>query len=235
MRAELADTKSTVAALSDRITLLTARNNAPASTVAAMSPNSPLATLPVVRLEKKREKAGSADNGAIDDGSPPILIKVGPNDTAEKLSVDHEVLAKPDPVLSAKGVRATEKREKADYDVALATLREQVKPDEARKLFVAFTARYPKSDLADNVAYWMSECSFAEGQWARAIDEMSKLMTDRPQSSKVPDALLRTAEAWLKLGKAREAEEVLRRLIKNYPNSAARPAADQRLTELGAT
>lgn len=253
LRVELAATKSDVQRLEGQVTLLSVGDRRGATAPVAAVPTAQAAqaagpasagagrpSLPVVRLERPATATSGGrtrdpDGGAVDDGSPPILIRVGPSDVGEKLTVDREVLEKPDPVLSSKGARATEKREKVDYEAALSTLREKAQPAEARALFVAFQARYPRSGYADNVAYWLAECSAAEGQWARAIEELSKLVSERPAASKAPDALLLTAEAWLKLGKSKEAEDVLRRLIKSHPNSAARAAADKRLAELGAT
>lgn len=252
LRAELATTKSDVQRLEGQVTLLSAGERRGPPTPVAVAPAAPTTSavppsagagrpsLPVVRLERPATTTAGGrtrdpDGGAVDDGSPPILIRVGPTDAGEKLAVDRDVLDKPDPVLSSKGARATEKREKTDYEVALSTLREKAQPAEARALFQAFQARYPRSGYADNVAYWLAECSAAEGQWARAIEELSKLVSERPSAAKAPDALLLTAEAWLKLGKSKDAEDVLRRLIKSHPNSAARAAADKRLAELGAT
>ena len=63
--------------------------------------------LPVVRLRSKADPSAvqpveSWENpGAQDDGSPPIVIKLGPK-KAPKLKVDHDVLKRPDPVLSKK-------------------------------------------------------------------------------------------------------------------------------------
>lgn len=236
IRADLAETKQTVGQLSDRVTLLSARDARPGN---ALPPSAPpqLAALPVVRLEKKKAaKPAGGDTGALDDGSPPILIQV--DGGGETLNVDHAVLAKPDPVLAAKPKATTEKadkREKVEYEAALAALREKAQPAEARRLFTAFVERYPSSELRDNVAYWLAECSYAEGQWVKAIEAFTAHVADRPQSAKVPDALLRTAEAWLKLQRPKEAGDVLRRLIKDYPSSAVRATADQRLAELGAT
>lgn len=255
LRGELAEANTAIQTLEGKVTLLAASSGAGARSPTASAPEPELAapvagrpSLPVVRLEgsgteprpvaagkPKKGRSRDPDSGALDDGSPPILIKVGPSDTGEKLTVDKDVLDKPDPVLGTKGVKATEKREKADYDAALAALRAEAKPAHARTLFLAFQARYPRSELNDNAAYWLGECSFAEGQYARSIEELAKLVSERPSAPKVPDALLLTAEAWLKLGKSREAEDVLRRLIKTHPNSAARAAADKRLAEIGAT
>ncbi len=255
LRSELAATKDLVTTLEGRVTLLAAGGGdrrAPAEPDRRAAPEPAPAggrpSLPVVKLEPSasqgppaggrpasRSKSRDPDSGAQDDGSPPILIKVGPSDVGEKLTVDKDVLDKPDPVLATKGARATDKKEKADYDAALEALRGSRDFGRARELFLAFQARHPRSDLIDNASYWLAECSFAEAQYARAIEELAKLIADRPGAPKVPDALLLTAEAWLKLGKSKEAEDVLRRLIKSHPNSAARAAADKRLAELGAT
>jgi tol-pal system protein YbgF len=62
--------------------------------------------LPVVRLSGKAEAPPQdeswVDPGALDDGSPPIEIRVRSDDGAakERIAVDHEVLKHPDPVLA---------------------------------------------------------------------------------------------------------------------------------------
>jgi tol-pal system protein YbgF len=237
----------------------------------AARPEAPrMPALPVVRLEPAaprgkndgspsvaqatraaNEPARDLDLGAQDDGSPPVLIKVGPDVSGggdEKLPVDHAVLDKVDPVLSASKPPRAEKAEVKpkdvakeaskesraadDYRAALDTLREKKQPKEARRLFEVFRVKYPRSDLADNAAYWLGETYFAEGQWAAAIEAFAKLMADHPGSDKIPDALLRTGGAWLKLDKRREAQDVLTRLGRDYPGSEARGEADKLLSTL---
>jgi tol-pal system protein YbgF len=246
----------------------------PARTAAATTTTGRLPALPVVKLEPaaprgkndgspataqaaraQAEPPRDLDLGAQDDGSPPVLIKVGPDaggGDGEKLPVDRDVLEKVDPVLSATKPPRAEKPDRAaeakaaeakakepkesratdDYRAALDTLREKKQPKEARRLFEVFRVKYPRSDLADNAAYWLGETYFAEGQWAAAIDAFAKLLADHPGSDKIPDALLRTGGAWLKLDKRREAQDVLARLARDYPGSEARGEADKLLSTL---
>jgi tol-pal system protein YbgF len=201
-----------------------------------------LPKLPVVRLGRPEDPAASGFNGAQDDGGPPILIKVGP-DAAEKLTVDREVLKRPDPVLGeapkkgeAKKKRPLTKAEataaKTEYESALATLRDQHKPSEARAMFVAFRTKHPDSELDANAAYWLAECSFAEGQHGRAADEFKKLAEDYPASVKVPDALLRAGQSYVELKDFTKASDLLRRVKTTYPGSDVASEADKTLRSI---
>lgn len=196
---------------------------------AAAASAATLPSLPVVRLSgpKPRGAAGKKDSdvGATEDGEAPIMIKVGPDSGAEKLSVDKAVLDKPDPVLSQKKV---EKRDmSADYARALETLREKKQADEAIALFVSFLDRYPKSPLSDNARFWLGSARLDAGQNEQGIQELTKLVAERPASAKAADALLRVGEAWQKLGKASEAKEIFSRLIRDYPTSEAAKSAER--------
>ena len=188
-----------------------------------------LPSLPVVRLSGPNARAAAAkkdsDVGAPEDGEAPVMIKVGPDGGAEKLSVDKAVLDKPDPVLSQKKV---EKRDmSAEYARALETLREKKQADEAITLFVSFLDRYPKSPLSDNARFWLGSARLDAGQNEQGIQELTKLVAERPASAKAADALLRVGEAWQKLGKASEAKEIFSRLIRDYPTSEAAKSAER--------
>jgi tol-pal system protein YbgF len=255
-RADLERTRIQVERLEGRVTLLTAgqRDDAPPSpesrpsdepSVAAApsalakkeaAPRRNVPALPVVRLKPPAKD----EDGAQDDGGPPILIKVGP-DAAEKLSVDKEVLKRPDPVLGEippakpakkKLTKADLAAAKLEYDQALSMLREQNKPDRARSLFQSFQGRYPESELIPNAAYWLAECSFAEGNHAQAAGEFLKVASAYPASVKVPDALLRAGESYLKLKNFQKASDLLKRVKDSYPGSDVASEADKALREL---
>jgi tol-pal system protein YbgF len=237
LKADLEEAKSNIQRLENQVTVMTAGRAEYGTQTVARDPGqkSMLPKLPVVRLDKHKQAAPAQEDpqdlGAMDDGSPPVMIKLGP-EGGEKISVDKEVLDKPDPVLSTKGAAAEKKSMQADYDRALDTLRGQRRPTEARALFTAFKSKYPESPLADNAAFWVAECSFVEEQHARAIQEFSQLIDRHPMSAKVPDALLRVGQSFSKLGKTEEARQALRKVTRGYPGSEAAQEADKILRAL---
>lgn len=237
LKSELAETKQSIERLENRLTLLGAgRPDQGTAQQAAGEPAVPrvrsnLPRLPVVRIDESARQAPAGEDfelGAVDDGSPPILIKLGPGDAGgEKLPVDREVLQKPDPVLSG-----NKSDGKAEYELALETLREKKRPAEARALFVQFRSKFPRSPLIANAAYWQAECSLAEAQHQRAIDELGKLIEEHPMSAKVPDALLRIARSWNELARPDQAQIALRRLTRSYPDSEAARDAEKLLAAM---
>lgn len=236
LKSELAETRLEIERLQTQVTGLRAVP-VQATETSAVAPAGPaIPKLPVVRLRRPERRAPASggedpDLGAIDDGGPPVLIKVGPGAGGdEKLPVDHEVLKKPDPVLSS--AAKSKKDIEGEYKLALDTLREQQRPGEAKALFVAFRQRYPSSELIDNAAYWIAECSFLLEQHQGAIREFEELIEKHPMSSKVPDALLRVGQSWAKLGKPESARSSWERVRSGYPDSEAAQAADKALRAL---
>ena len=201
----------------------------PAAAAAPRAPSSVAAMpdLPVVRLGGASTGA-SSDEGALDDGGPPIMIKVGPDGPA-KLPVDRKVLEKPDPVLDRKPAQGREGAMRRAYERALSKLRKDGRPSEARVLFRRFLKKYANSSLRDNALFWQAECSKVQGQHSRAIDEFLVVVERYPRSAKVPDALLRVATSWEQLGKPAKAREVFRRIVERYPDTEAGASARRAL------
>lgn len=246
MRAELVETRGELQRLEGRVTLMTAgraparapaapaaRRAAPTALAAPTAPTT-MPTLPVVRLNKDASVARpvqeTTDSGAVDDGSPPIMITVGPGSGKRRLAVDRDVLKKPDPVNGRAARRRAEKAAaggtmQEQYTSALSALRDANKPAKAERLFGAFIKNHPNTRLTDNAAYWRAECSHAQGQHQVAINRFLEVVERFPRSSKVPDAMLRVAQSWGELGHAARATEVFRRIADKYPDSEAARAA----------
>jgi tol-pal system protein YbgF len=248
-RADLEKTKADLTRIEGRVMLLSAgHEEAPARDAPRAEPRKAVPQLPVVRLQGG-PKTKDGDDGAQDDGGPPILIKVGPGgaDAAERLSVDREVLKHPDPVLgeippkgapaAAKAVKkkptkAEAQAAKLEYEQALAALRDKNDPTQARTMLRAFQGRYPESDLLPNAAFWLAECSSAEGKHAQAADEFLKVAETYPSSFKAPDALLRAGESFVRLKDFSKASDLLKRVKDSYPGSDVASQADRALREL---
>jgi tol-pal system protein YbgF len=167
--------------------------------------------LPVVRLGA--DGRAIEEVGAVDDGSPPILIKMGPT-TPERISVDREVLAKPDPVLGR------DDPEQA-YEVALRTLREDKDPVRAKRLLRAFERAHSDSSLADNAAYWTGEAEFMLNEFAAAAATFRRVMRVYPDSGKLQHSLLRLGECLLHLGQVESGLARLKEVVRRYPGTEA--------------
>jgi tol-pal system protein YbgF len=250
-RADLEKTKADLSRIEGRMMLLAAGHEEPPAhqAVRAEAPQKrAVPQLPVVRLQGAA-KPHEGDDGAQDDGGPPILIKVGPGgaDAADRLSVDREVLKHPDPVLgeipakNAPAAKAAPKKKptkaeaqaaKLEYDQALSALREKNDPTQARTMLRTFQGHYPESELLPNAAFWLAECSSAEGKHAQAADEFLKLVEVYPTSFKVPDALLRAGESFVRLKDFSKASDLLKRVKDSYPGSDVATQADKELREL---
>lgn len=192
--------------------------------------------LPVVRMTAKAGATRTEsvvpwdDPGAQDDGSPPVLIKLGPSaiDSTERLPVDKTVLAKPDPVLSKRAKKeraarpaASKKQIRRAYDDALTTLREGNDAEGALVQFEAFVESHPDSRLADNALYWTGECHRALARPAEAAEVFARLLRSHPRSAKVPYAKVGLGISRIELGARAKGEALLREVIERHPTSGA--------------
>ncbi len=246
MQKEVSATRQQVERLEGRMTLLSLGKGAvrPAPRTAVTAPVTPAPqvavtrarprprkVLPVVRLGADAKVAGARltdreiDAGAQDDGQAPILIKLGPSSGSDRLSVDHSVLKKKDPVLHAKPKMTARER----YKLALDTLRNDKDPQGALRLFQEFGQLHGRSRLADNAQFWAGECLFVLARYQEAIVSMQNVLERFPRSAKVPDALVRTGESWLALGDKDKGLNSLRRVVDRHPTSEAARRARARL------
>lgn len=235
IKQDLHETKQEVQRLESRVTLLALGQDrvqpSPTTNPVATTRATPVApkkssgagerVLPVVRLGAKATPGAGAteegwvDPGAVDDGGPPVLLKLGPeHDPHDRLPVDRDVLKKPDPLLANAD-------DKGDYDRALALLREAGKPDEALGAFQTLLKDHPNSKWADNAAYWVGECHFQQKAFEAAIKAFDTLAQDHPRSDKLADGLTRSGEAWLKLSNQERARTLFARVVRDYPGTEA--------------
>jgi tol-pal system protein YbgF len=109
---------------------------------------------------------------------------------------------------------------KRAYDgaIALVNARQYAKALDA---LAAFLVKWPDHPYADRAMFWRGECYFAQGDPARAAEELQGLLSRFPASAKAPDALLKLGVSQQKLGHATEAREAFDRLAQGYPQSEA--------------
>lgn len=121
--------------------------------------------------------------------------------------------------------------EEAEYRAAFEMLMQRRYGD-ASKAFRDFLAKYQGSAFSDNAQYWLAEASYVTRDFDSALVEFRKVIQDYPQSSKVPDAMLKTSFIQYEKQQWPEARETLEILINNYPNSTASRLASKRLERM---
>jgi len=117
--------------------------------------------------------------------------------------------------------------ERAEYEQALAILREGRYP-EAAQAFKGFLASYPDSSFADNANYWLGETYYVTREFDQALSTFKGLSESYPNSSKAPDSLLKTGYIYYEKKDWPAARQALESVISDYPGTtAARLAADR--------
>ena len=104
---------------------------------------------------------------------------------------------------------------------------------EARDRFTDFIRKHPKHQLADNAMYWIGETWYAQAMWIKAAGVFHKVVRRYSTGNKVPDAMLKMALCYRKLGKRGDAQAVLRELIQRFPTTSAADLARRKLAQSG--
>jgi len=111
---------------------------------------------------------------------------------------------------------STGPKDKSDYDLALATLKEG-KFDAAEKQFSNFITNHPSSRLQSNATFWYSETFYRRGVYDKAAINYLQSYKKYPTGSKAPDALLKLAYSLASLNKNKEACSMLDKLESEFP------------------
>ncbi len=102
---------------------------------------------------------------------------------------------------------------------------------EARDQFATFSQQHPKHPLADNAMYWIGETWYAQAMWIKAAGVFHTVVRRYASGNKVPDALLKMALCYAKLGERADSQAVLGELIRRFPTTPAADFARRKLTE----
>ncbi|MFO7748692.1 MAG: tol-pal system protein YbgF [Desulfobacteraceae bacterium] len=101
----------------------------------------------------------------------------------------------------------------------------------AAELFEKFASEHPDHELADNSLYWLGECHYSMNDYRGAVAIFKTLVKAYPGKGKVPDALLKTAYAYLSLDDSDRAHHYLKEVVRQYPFSSAGEKAEQKLKQ----
>jgi tol-pal system protein YbgF len=91
---------------------------------------------------------------------------------------------------------------------------------------------YPAGALADNTQYWLGEAYYVTQEYDHAAAAFQGVITNWPNSRKVPDALLKLGYTQAEQNKLPAARSTLQQLVAKYPDSDAARLATERLAKL---
>jgi tol-pal system protein YbgF len=89
----------------------------------------------------------------------------------------------------------------------------------ARRLFEEYVARFPEGKWIGQAYYWIGETYFKTKDYEEAILAYQKLIDLPGWHPQKPSAMLKQAQAFLAIGDKEAAQIILKRLIKDYPNT----------------
>ena len=117
--------------------------------------------------------------------------------------------------------------EEAAYGVAFEALKQKDYVESAR-LFKTFIDTYPQAQLAPNAWYWLGESYYVTQNYEIAQQSFEALLSQFPDSSKVPDGMLKLGYCQAQLGQQDRARTTFNEVLRLYPMSdAARFAQSQ--------
>jgi len=93
------------------------------------------------------------------------------------------------------------------------------KYDDAKRFFLEYTTRWPKSRWADAALVWGARSAFGGNDFTGMIELVTRLVRTYPQSKRLPEALLVQTDALMELARFDEAVLLLDQIISQAPDS----------------
>jgi tol-pal system protein YbgF len=136
------------------------------------------------------------------------------------------------PVVDAKpAATAAQGNEKERYQSAYDTLRNGHNA-QAIKMFQDLLKDFPAGEFADNSQYWLAEAHKINREFDAARAAFNKVVSQYPNSSKVPDALLKLGYIEFDLQNTAKARDYLTRVTTSYPGTTAAHLAEKKLAQM---
>jgi tol-pal system protein YbgF len=92
---------------------------------------------------------------------------------------------------------------------------------------------YPHGKYAVNAHYWLGEIYYLQSQLVKSINEFQVVISQYPDSAKVPDSMLKLAMIYSQDGDYKKAHQEFQEIKKKYPNSNAAQLMNQQLKKPG--
>jgi tol-pal system protein YbgF len=229
---KLEDLSNSLMILNDRLeTLHVAAERQPPPVTHPVKSRSSKPTKPKAASPKEETEEGSIFGFGQGGGRHLPAITLSNRDLE---AVDPKVKAKepvkPEEERASSGVPENPEAARA-YNEAFKKFEDGNYP-EAIRMLSEFSLRYPTHVYSDNALYWVGESLFRLREFGKAAEAFERVGRDFPSGNKVPDALLRAASCYLRLGKAAEAKRALEKILGTYPQSVAAQKARASLKEI---
>jgi tol-pal system protein YbgF len=117
---------------------------------------------------------------------------------------------------------------KAAYKAAFTLIRER-QYDESIVALLAFVKDFPQGSLVGNAHYWLGEVYMVQVDASLAALSFEHVIGEFPQHRKIPDALYKAGVAYQNLGNIDKANQMLQRVLLEYPDSSAARLAQERV------
>lgn len=134
-------------------------------------------------------------------------------------------------VADSKPAAAVSANEKERYQAAYDTLRNGHNA-QAVKMFQDLLRDFPAGEFADNSQYWLAEAYKINREFDAARAAFNKVVSQYPNSSKVPDALLKLGYIEFDLQNTAKARDYLTRVTTSYPGTTAAHLAEKKLAQM---
>jgi tol-pal system protein YbgF len=102
----------------------------------------------------------------------------------------------------------------------------------AREQFQIFLKENPKSEKADNAQFWIAETYYHEKWYEKAILGYQEVIEKYSKGNKVASALLKQGLAFYNIDDKRNAELILKELIRKFPKSKEAQIAEKKLSRM---
>jgi tol-pal system protein YbgF len=115
-----------------------------------------------------------------------------------------------------------------EYQLAFELLKDE-NYETARVSFIKFISLHQDSDFIDDAKYWLGETYYAEKLFGQALKEFEGVLTEFPNSGKIPEALLKKGFCYFELGRVEKSKQLLKSVVNQYPDSSVSRLAVQKL------
>jgi len=122
-----------------------------------------------------------------------------------------------------------EPRSEAESFEKINEMVKQGNASDAKSAMTGYLQSYPKGLHVDEVAYWLGEARFNDGEYGEAIKAFRIVTESHPESSLAPQALYKSGLSYLEIGRTEEAGDALREVKILYPFSDAAGLAEDKL------
>jgi tol-pal system protein YbgF len=118
--------------------------------------------------------------------------------------------------------------EKAAYNAAFTLIRER-QYDASIVALLAFVNDFQQGALLGNAHYWLGEVYMVQGDASLAAESFEIVIGEFPEHRKIPDALYKAGVAYQNIGNVVKANQMLQRVLQEYPDSSAARLAHERV------